>query len=212
MSFQSVVNRNFTTGFPGEIVRDGPTRGKVVRFAPQATTPLQTSARNDGNIIARAFGYSGEVSQGPGSTTLAMLTPEVVLGGANYAGVLLHPKHYVLSGTALGGSLAPSLALAYGSEGEVFTMAIPVVQLINPTTGVQNIAAGWALAYVPTTMSDVNDPQLLPFGALIAYDPAGAVPTGFVAIPGSRVENPISLIASAPGALVAGLTIVSLTL
>lgn len=209
MSFQSRVNRNFTTGFPGEIVRDGPTRAKAVRFAPQATQQLIDDARNDGNIVGRAYGFSGEVPQG--SATLAMLVPEVVLGGEKYAGVLIHPKHYVLHGNAANGALGASYELPEGSEGELATMAIIVGQIMNYTAAQQVIPAGWSVGYVNTTAVSA-DTLGLPFGALVALDPNAAPAAGITPIRGSVIENPITIPASALGAVVAGLTIITLTL
>lgn len=203
MSFQKVVNRNFTTGFPGEIVRDGPTRAKVVRLTAAAAV-----ARNEGNIVGRVYGYTGEVP--PTGSTLAALVQTAAVGGAVYAGVLIHPKHYALQGTIQGGTLAPSLALPNGAEAEVADMAIIVAEVFNPTTDALSVNSESVLGYVTNAILDANDAIGLPFGAIVAFAPGTELPTGFAKVPGI-VSNPVGITASAAGAPVSALTIIQLT-
>jgi hypothetical protein len=209
MTFQRVVNRNFTVGFPGEIVREGPTRGTTGRF-DASTNP--SSPRNGGNRVGRVFGYKGELPVS--GSTQAALVPTFEVGGAvgAYAGIFAHPKHHVLQGTVSGGPLAPSLVVPDGTEGEVLNMVTGlVVEIFNHTKATLNIKAGDTLAYVTTATTDVQDDLILPYGAIIAVPRGAAVPAGFQAISGT-VLNPISLAASAVGAVVAGLTIIQTTL
>lgn len=208
MSFQKVVNRNFTTGFVGDIVRDGPLRAVTCRFAPLTGGAL-SSARNDGNVIGRVFGFVGEVPVS--GQTLAALVPTVALGAVPYAGVLIHSKHYALQGNSVDGTLGASMTLPNGSEGEIADMAIPVAQIYNHTTGALAIQAGWALGYVPNTVDVADEPLGLPFGALVAFNPVSPPPIWLEQIPGAKVKNAITLSASAVGALVAGTTIIQLT-
>lgn len=212
--FQQTVNRQYTTGFPGEIVRDGPTRAKLARII---SATLDTDPGASTNRIARAFGYTSDIpAQGntsiAGRSTYAVMEQNVSVGGPVFFGLLGNPKRYALQGTAAGGSLAPTLDLPQGIEGEFFDMATGfVAELFNDTTGAKSVQFGASLAYVPNNISGANNPLALPFGAIVAVNPGDSVPTGFVAIPNSRVINPISLGASALGALVAGYTPVQLT-
>ncbi len=207
MSFQQSVLRQYTTGFPGEIVRDGPQRAKPARIVSET---IGTDPGASTNRISRAFGYSSEVAA-QGSTRAAM-EAQVVVGGAVFFGVLGHPKHYALNGTAAGGSLAPSLDLPKGALGEFFDMATGLVaELFNHTGGSLNINYGDQVAFVPAGISAANNAMELPYGALIALPPGAAVPTGMVLIPNARVINPITLGASAVDALVSGYTLIQLT-
>lgn len=208
MSFQRTVNRNFTTGFPGEIVRDGPNRTKAVRIA--ALTP-SVAARYVGNLIGRVYGYLGEVPAT--GTTLAALAPTVVIGGPVYAGVLIHPKHYVLQGNAVDGTLGASLAIQSGSEGEVSDMSIIVAEVFNPTTATAAIDPSFVLGYVPNNVNPATETIGLPYGAIIAGANAAAITgVGGIVISGAKVLNSISLSASAVGAPVSGYTIIQLTI
>lgn len=203
MTFQRSVNRNFPVGFPGEIVRDGPKRGEVVRFA---VSSKPTSPRYEGNRVGRAFGYVGELATS--GTTQAALVNTVEPGGARYAGIFAHPKHHVLNGTQSGGPLAPSLVVPVGNEGEVLNMVTGlVVEIFNHTLASKTILAGDQLAYVNTATTDLEDTLILPLGAIISVAKGAAIPAGFTAIDGT-VSNSITLAASAVGAVVAGLTII----
>lgn len=205
MSFQRTVNRNFTTGFPGEIVRDGPTRAKVVRITASSKA---TDPRFQGNLVGRVYGYTGEVP--PTGSTLAALVQTVEIGGTAYAGVLIHPKHYVLQGTVQGGTLAPSLAINDGAEAEVADMAIIIAEVFNATTAAVSFASGDQLAYATVATTGAQDAIGLPFGAITSFPAGAAIPAGFTVVPGS-IQNPIGLAASAAGAAVSGLTIIQLT-
>src|SRR6202035_2212836 len=118
MTFQTIVNRNYTTGFPGEIVRDGPHRGKVARIA---SATLGADPGLSTNRISRAFGYTSDI--GALGTTYAAMDAQVSVGGPLFYGILGNPKRYALQGTTVGGSLAPSLDLPMGFEAEFYDMA-----------------------------------------------------------------------------------------
>lgn len=208
MSFQRTVNRNFTTGFPGEIVRDGPNRTKAVRIAALAPS---VPARYVGNLIGRVYGYVGEVPAT--GTTLAALAPTVVIGGPVYAGVLIHPKHYVLQGNSVDGTLGASLAIQSGSEGEVSDMSIIVAEVFNPTLASAAITPAFAVGYIPNNVDPSVETIGLPYGAIITGANAAAITgIGGVVINGAKVLNSINLSASAVGTAVSGYTIIQLTI
>lgn len=204
--FQSTVYRQYTTGFPGEIVRDGPTRGKIARIS-SATVGTDPGAST--NRISRAFGYSGQVPA-TGQTNSAQ-EALVAVGAPVFFGVLGNPKRYALYGTN-GGSLSPSLDLPNGSEGEFFDMATGLaVEIFNATTGAETVNFGDPIGYIPNNISTGNNPNALPYGALVSWAAGSAVPTGVVQIPNARVINPVTLAASGPGALVSTYTLAQLT-
>ena len=210
--FQQSIQRNYTTGFPGDIVRDGPMRGKVARIE-SATVGTDPGAST--NRITRAFGWSGEAgvvgANVPGGSTYAAEAPRVIVGGPLFFGILGHTKHYALSGTA-DGSLTAALELPVGSEGEFFDMVTGmVVELFNETGATKAIAFGDRLAYVSSAITEAQNLLELPYGALISLPSGAAVPAGFVLIPNARVMTVQSLTASAEGALVVGNAIVQLT-
>lgn len=206
--FQKTVNRQYTTGFPGDIVRDGPKRAKPARID-------STGAAPNPNRVSRAFGWSGDQPPlgGPdGTVDYQSLDGLVVVGGTNFFGILGHPKHYVLNGNATDGTLGASLDLPRGAEGEFFDMVTGmVVELFNETTGVKAVVAGDLVAYMAVTASGAENPQGLPAGALFSLSPGEAVPAGAVLIPGARIQQSVSMAASAVGALVVTPVIVQLT-
>jgi hypothetical protein len=196
--FQQTVNRNYTSGFAGEVAHDGPLRAKPGRIA------------SDGpNTISRAFGFSDD--QPATGTTLAAFAPEVIVGGKNFYGVLVHPKHYALFGTAQGGPLAASYDLPKGTNAEFADMAILHAELFNAGTATSAITFGWSVAYVPSDISAADNPNKLPIGALVAFDPAGAAPAGLVVIPNARVINSLQLAGSSPTSQISGVTKIQLT-
>lgn len=196
---QKVVNRNYTAAFPGQITFDGPKRAKPARI---------TSA--SGNTIGLAFGVSGEVAST--GTTQAVMEMKAAVGGTTFLGILGHPQHYALNGTASGGPLAASNDLPQYSEGEFFDMVTGMcIPLYNETAGSKTSAYGDPLAYVTTATTGGQNPNSLPVGAVVSYPAGGSVPAGFTAIPNSKVRNPITVAASAPGLPVAGLTNIQLT-
>lgn len=209
MTFQSTVNRNFATGIFGEVLNDGPIRATVARIA----STFNDTAGNPQNVISRAFGYSADIGPvGPssgGGPTYAAQEQSVTVGGANFVGILGNPKRYASYGTAAGGSLAPTLALPQYAEGEFYDMAIMFLQLYNTTTSTINVPMNDGIGYVNNM---TNNAQNLSLGMLVPLAQfAGSVPSWVTTIPGALVRNPISLAASASGALVSGGTRCQLT-
>lgn len=204
--FQKTVGRNYTTGFPGDIVRDGPYRAKPGRIkSPTVGTDPGAST----NRISRAFGFANDL---PGTgITEAALAVEVIVGGPIFYGVLGHPKHYALYGGATG-PLSPTLDLPTGVNAEFFDMVTGLVgELFNETTAVKAVNFGDSIAYLSSAATALQNPQALPYGALISVAPGAAAPAGFVLIPNARVMSDFSLTASAAGALVSGDAIIQLT-
>lgn len=205
MPFQHIVNRAYTTGFVGEFVRTGPRRVNVGR--------LIANAAGAPNRIGRAVGYAGDLST-VGSTnshTLAADVHALQTGGLPFVGLMIHPKHYALSGVA-GNALAPSLDLPNGSEVEVAYMCNGlVVELVNYGTEILNVTVGDGLAYVSSATTAAQNPMGLELGTIVPFDQNGGIPAGFTEIPNARVTTPVTLQASAVGAVIGAVTTVDLT-
>jgi hypothetical protein len=205
---QNTVYRQYTTGFPGDIVRDGPKRAKPARIA-SATVGTDPGAST--NRISRAFGFTADIA-GQGPTTYAAMEQTVSVGGAVFFGILGHPKHYALQGSAAGGTLGASLDLPQGFEGEFFDMVTGMVaELINETTATKVTTFGDQVAFVPTTITALQNPNALPYGALVSVPAGASAPAGMILIPNARVMNSVSANASGVGALVSVYTIIQLT-
>lgn len=201
--FQTNVKRAYTTGFPGDVSRDGPIRAKPARIN-SVTLGVDPGAST--NRISRAFGFTSDIAAT--GTTLSATEALVDVGGPKFFGVLFHPKHYASYGT-VGNTLAPTLDLPQGVVAEFADMVELIAEVFNETTGTKTVTFGDSIAYVPNNIIVGNNPNALPYGALVSY--SGALPTGMVAIPNARVINAVSLAASAPGAVVSGYTIIQLT-
>ena len=204
--FQTHVNRNYTTGFPGDFQADGPYRGRTARIV----SPTQDDdPGHSTNRISRAFGYAGDV--GPQALTFSNNVNLVEVGGPIFFGILGNPKRYALQGTADGGSLAPTLDLPYGFEGEFYDMVTGfIAELFNDTTSEKNMTYGDGLAYVPNDTTPASNPYALPFGALLSFS-GPTPPLGFIAIPNARVITSQSLAPSAAGSLISTFGIIQLT-
>jgi hypothetical protein len=212
MSLQLTVDRNYTAGFAGSILRAGPHRAKVARIT---SATVGTDPGVSTNRISRAFGWTGEQGELGGTTpqtgVIPAEVPEVQVGGPVFFGILGNPKHYALYGDA-NGALDPTIDLPQYTEGEFFDMATGlVVQLFNETTATKNMAYGDGLAFVPDNITTENNPLALPYGALVSVPAGSNAPTGFVLIPNARIQTVQSLAASAVGTLVLANGIVQLT-
>lgn len=214
MTFQQKLNRNFTTGFPGDVIRNGPHRAQPARIVSATLGADGIST----NRISRAFGYAGEqgslghvaATATPQNSVYPAVVPQVVVGGANFFGILGHPKHYALyGGTA--GALSPTMDLPQGVNAEFFDMCTGlVVEIFNPGTAAQATTYGWGLAYVSTATTAAQNALSLPLGAIVAFAP-GAAPAGFTVIPNAFVQVPAPVAASAAGALVSTFVVAQLT-
>lgn len=129
MAFQKTVSRQYTQGWVGEILNDGPVRAKPGRI---------NAVVGAVNRIGRVFGVAGDVVPGSPSgagtqpsQTNSFIEQAVAVGGATFFGILGIPKHYALSGTAAGGMLDPTTDLPDGTEGEFVDMGIMTVAVAN---------------------------------------------------------------------------------
>ena len=203
---QTTVKRAYTTGFAGQMVRTGPMRGKVARIlsASVGTDPAAST-----NRMSRVFGYSADESL-VGSTLAADLDG-VVVGGANFYGILGHPQHHVLYGTN-GDALSPSMDLAQGMEAEFFDMFTGMAcEVFNPGGATQAVTPGDTLAYVPVGISGANNPDSIPLGGLVWVAKGGAAPTGMLLVPGTpKIITSGSIAASGVGAPASTLVVVQL--
>ena len=121
MAFQSTVRIDQTTGIVGEVILSGPQRA-------QPGILSSTAAAN--NVIGRAFRH------------VAASDTDVTADAAGvFAGILVNPKVYATSGTAAGGTLAPTLTLPNETQVELLYMGMIVVDLSqdSPVTPRRNI-------------------------------------------------------------------------
>ncbi len=118
MGFQSTVNYKQGFGVVGEIYRSGPFRGQSL---------ILDSADAANNVIGRAFTVKSEGRAQAGGD------------GGVFAGILANPKVYPLQGTAVGGSLAPSLTLPNEAQAEFITVGEVIVYFENAFTAGQGV-------------------------------------------------------------------------
>ncbi len=203
MGLQTIVNRAYTGGFAGQLSADGPRRAKPARIM---SPTIGADAAKSTNRMSRAFGYLSDNPSPTDPNAGTGYVANVTVGGANFFGILGHPQHHALYGVA-GDTLAPSMDLPLGAEGEFFDMATGlIVEAFNETTAVKNITFGDKVAYITGV-----DPQGVPLGGIITYPAAGSAPAGSVAIPNARVMTTLSVAASAAGLPKAALVVVQLT-
>jgi hypothetical protein len=203
MGLQTTVRRAYTGGFAGQMVADGPRRAKPGRIQSET---VGADAAKSTNRYGRAFGY---ISDYPSPTDVQAGTgyvATVTVGGGKFFGILGHPQHSALYGAA-GDTLAASMDLPKGAEGEFFDMATGlVVEVLNETTAAKNITFGDQVAYITGV-----DPQGVPLGGIIAVAAGANAPAGSVLIPNARFMQTLSIPASAAGAPVSALAVVQLT-
>lgn len=119
MAFQSEVRLDITSYLVGEIVFSGPLRAE-----PKILN--STDAAN--NVFGRAF------QQVSGSGNDLEVSADIGSDGV-FAGIMVNPKEHVTSGTASGGSLAPTLTLA-NNESATFLKEGTIAVEVNLTTAV----------------------------------------------------------------------------
>lgn len=165
MTFQSTVRIDQTTGIVGEILFDGPQR---------AESKILNSVDAANNVIGRAFSQSATVDG------------EVAAGGSEpFAGILANPLEYATSGTAAGGSLAPTITLPNWTQASLVTMG---TMIVNMST---SAAIGDDVHYVDAT------------GVLLAVAPGTAPAVGNSLVPNCRV---VRQAIAAPGLAIVQLT------
>lgn len=206
MTFQTTVRRQYTLGFPGDIVADGPRRAKPAVIV-SATVGVDAGAST--NRMTRAFGYAANPAMTGGTNATNEFT--VVVGGTNFFGILGNSKNLALQG-GVAGTLSPSLDLPRYATGEFFDMVTGmVVEVFNETTGAATVDFGDQIAYVSDQATVGQNPLALPHGALVAFPAGATIPAGFVLIPNARIVNPVTMGASGLGALVSTYTVAQLT-
>lgn len=153
MPFQSTVNQLQGFGVVGELFSEGPTRSRPYTLASLAAA---------NNVMGRAFTLAAE---GAGFARAG--------GTGAFAGLMVGPKEQAMQGTAVGGTLAPTLTLRNGEVAEMCDMGQVIIEL----PGAANV--GDLLVYHTTTgVLDSIAPDASPAGppANHAY-----VPNAFVA-------------------------------
>lgn len=201
--FQKSVQRQFTKGFVGEVVRDGVLRAKPGRiesatldnafgrvygfkaetstYAQQTGTPGLPEAKNVVNGVATA----GR----PAATGLAGEVAAVVVGGAPFFGILSHPKHNALYGTP-NGSLEPTYTLPIHTEGEFIDccsgLVIPLFALESADVAAKY---GDKLMYATAAYAAAS----IPVGGIALLPSNGTAPSGFAVLPGAFIIDPVSV-------------------
>lgn len=133
-SFQSTVNIDTALGIPGELSSDGPIRSK----------PYNLYSAGVPNLVGNAFTITDNANPDASGASANAGTAKV--GGTGiFAGILGMPKNYASYGTTTGGPLAPTLALADYSIGELISMGEMFVYLPGPAN------AGDLVTYDPLT-------------------------------------------------------------
>ena len=140
MPFQSNVRINQTTGIVGDVVLQGP-------LMAQPGILASTNAAN--NVIGRAFRNAANSD----------LNVSADAASGEFAGILANSKVYATSGTASGGTLAPTLALPNNTEVElVFFTAGILVELSTDAAIGENVfyatATGILAADPSETLAD----------------------------------------------------------
>lgn len=192
MGFQKTVNRQYTQGWVGSPLNDGPTRARPARIAGVAGAP---------NRIGRAFAVSADIPA-MGTTNPAIEQIAVVGGAGAFLGVLCNPKHYALFGTASGGPLDATYDLPDGTEGEFMDMGILPLAVANwaASGGSTTVDMTTKLYYVIKAAAAATGCLLTAtadLGRIVAL-PGVATPdaTIFAPLPGSKLTTIIGTLAS----------------
>lgn len=170
MQFQSTVRLDQGHGIVGEFAYDSPQRAQPYTIRPNAT------AANC--VVGRAF-------------TLDTSTNNVIPGGdptaVPFAGILCNPKVYAAVGTVAGGTLAPSLIVPPGTNGEFAEMGF-LWLIVAEACKVDD------LLYMDTTTGEIH--------AWAAG--ASGIPAGQKQIPNAKVAR--SAQANVPGLIIGKFT------
>ena len=164
--FQSTVRIDQTTGIVGDIVIEGATDG---------TPAILQSTDAANNVIGRAFRHVA------GSDTDASAD---VAAGAPFAGILANSKRYATSGTASGGTLAPTLTLPNESEVDLvsFTAGI-LVELSTVATIGQNVFFATATGILAAATGDtLTDHELIAGGRVVRNNISGTARLAIIAL------------------------------
>jgi hypothetical protein len=158
MTFPATVTNDQAYGVVGDIVFDGPQR---------AESGILNSTLPANNVIGRAFGRK----------TTSNLN-EVEAGGTGvFAGILFNSKSYATSGTAAGGSLAPTLTLPNETQVELLKMGTVLVSLTNAAAvgnDVHYVQADGTMLAVPAGTTPAVGNSAVPFCKVVRLDTSGA--------------------------------------
>lgn len=124
MTFQSAVRYDQAGGVPGEYMNDGPRR---------AEPGICKGAVTIGRAVSEDPAAPGFWQQG-------------LIAGALRFGIAATPKQYAARGTALGGTLAPTLTIPDASEVEVCTLGHLWVEASNASS-----KPGWVVQFANAT-------------------------------------------------------------
>ena len=158
MPFQTEVRIDQTTGIVGDIVLDGPLRG-------QPGILNSTSAAN--NVIGRAFRHIAGQD---------LMVSADMAAGSVFAGILANSKRYATSGTAAGGTLAPTLMLPNNANVTLVTMTSGILVMLATTANIgDNVffatATGILSAASGTTLADN---ELIPNATIVRNNITGS--------------------------------------
>ena len=170
MAFQSTVALQQGFGVPGELYTDSPHRA-------QAYTIVSADATY--NVFGRAFTITSQGVAQAGSG-----------GTMGFAGILVDPKNQALQGTAVGGTLAPTLTIPNNSLAACLTMGTIIVSLPaaaaigdlvvydNTTGALETIAPGADLPVGKTFANAIVDYYTVTAAglAVITVSPALVIP------------------------------------
>jgi hypothetical protein len=136
MSFQSAVGFTYTQGFVGQIITEVPHVVTSWRLNGQSALP---------NAFGYAYTYSSDtVNQAPAHGSANNENIAVVGGTAAFAGILVNPQEFALSGTSAG-TLAPTLVLAPYERAQLLSKGQCVVPFSTAVT------FGAAIGFDPDT-------------------------------------------------------------
>lgn len=154
MSFQTTVGFKYTEGFVGQIILEVPHVVTSWRLNGQTANP---------NTFGLAYTYAADdIGAAPQFGNANTENVAQVGGATAFAGILVNPQEFALSGTAAGGTLAPSLALPPYNHAQLMTKGQCVV-FINAA-----VTFGAALGFVPAT------------GEIVLASTAGSTPINAV--------------------------------
>lgn len=120
MPFQSTVRTGQGFGVVGEVLNDGPLRAQPYQIDPAAVAADCVVGRMFSVNIATGRVVPGSAAAAPVQGTNALV------------GILANPKVYAAAGTQAGGTLAPTLLLTPGTNGEFVTMGFIVLEVTGP--------------------------------------------------------------------------------
>jgi hypothetical protein len=168
MTFQTSVALDIGFGVIGEL---------AFGSAYNAQTGILNSADASNNVIGRAFTHLATEGQ-------------MTAGGTGvFAGILAAPKTYASRGTTAGGTLAPTLTLANGEQGEFVQGTAGIIVTLGATAcnvGDQVIyatATGILATQAPGTAPGAGN-ALIPGATVVRYEKGSTAGLAVIALNG----------------------------